>query len=346
MAIGPNADMRAAVFHGSGEPLRLEEVPDPQVGPGEILIRVSACGLCHSDLHYIDHGVPTFRKPPLILGHEAAGLVSAYGAGVTQFAEGDRVLMPALLWCSECRYCRTGRHNICAHSRMPGNDVDGAFAEYVKAPADQCFQVPAEIPLIEGCVIADALTTPYHAVVDRARVQPGELVLVVGCGGVGINAVQIAAIMGAQVIAVDLSDARLTRARELGAALAINPRNDGDYPRTIRRLTDGGVDVAIEAIGNPSTQQQAFNAVRTGGRLILLGYSDKELSLNASRIMYREIEIIGTLGCPPDGYRRVLNLVREGRLQLLVTGRFPLEDINAGLDALRRGDGLRSVVVP
>jgi len=265
---------------------------------------------------------------------------------VTNLAEGDPALMPALLWCGACRYCWTGRHNICAHSRMPGNDIDGAFAEYVKAPADQCFKLPPEIALVEGCVIADALTTPYHAVVDRARVQPGEVVLVVGCGGVGINAVQIAAAMGAHVIGVDLSEERLEWARKCGAVETINPRSDPEYPKTVRRLADGGADVAIEAIGNPATQQQAFNAVRTGGRLILLGYSDKELSLNASRIMYREIEVIGTLGCPPDGYRRVIDMVQEGRLRLLVTGRFPLSDINAGLDALRRSEGLRSVVIP
>ncbi len=338
--------MRAAVFYGSGEPLRLEDVPVPEVGPGELLLKVSACGLCHSDLHYLDHGVPTFHKPPLILGHEAAGVVAKVGSGVTNLAEGDPALMPALLWCGACRYCWSGRHNICVHSRMPGNDVDGAFAEYVKAPADQCFKLPPEIPLVEGCVIADALTTPYHAVVDRARVQPGEIVLVVGCGGVGINAVQIAAAMGAHVIGVDLSDERLEWARTCGAASTINARTDPDYPRTIRKLTDGGVDVAIEAIGNQAAQLQAFGSVRTGGRLILLGYSDKDLALNASRIMYRELMVIGTLGCPPDGYRRVIDMVREGRLRLLVTGQYPLGDINAGLDALRRGEGLRSVVIP
>jgi len=338
--------VRAAVFYGPGEALRIQDMPDPEPGAGEVLIRVAACGLCHSDLHYIDHGVPTFHPPPLILGHEAAGVVAACGPGVTALAEGDRALRPALLWCGGCRYCWSGRHNICAHSRMPGNDVDGAFAEYVKAPAEQCFKLPPEIPLVEGCVIADALTTPYHAVVDRARVQPGEVVVVVGCGGVGVNAVQIAAAMGAHVIGVDLSDDRLEWARKCGAAETINPRSDPDYAKTVRRLTDGGVDVALEAIGNPVTQQQAFNTVRPGGRLILLGYSDKELGLNASRIMYREIEVIGTLGCPPNGYRRVIDLVHEGRLQLLVTGRFPLAEINAGLDALRRSEGLRSVVVP
>ncbi|MDE3074166.1 MAG: zinc-binding dehydrogenase [Chloroflexota bacterium] len=340
--------MRAAVFYASGEPLRLEDVPVPQVGDGEILIDVAACGLCHSDLHYIDHGVPTFKKPPLILGHEAAGIVVDKGKAVTNFELGDRVLMPAVLSCGACRYCWIGRHNICPRGQMPGNDIDGAFAEFVKAPAAQCFKLPEEIPLVEGCVIADALTTPYHAVVDRARVQPGELVLVMGCGGVGLNAVQIANVMGAHVIGVDLSEERLEWARRFGAAETINPAQDPDYLKSLRRRTDGGVDVAIEAIGTPGTQQQAFNTVRPGGRVLFLGYSDKEVALNASRIMYREMEVMGTLGCPPSGYRQVIELVRQGRLEVkaLVTQRFSLEDINPGLDALRASRGVRSVVIP
>ena len=222
-------------------------------------MKVAACGLCHTDLHYIDHGVPTGKHPPLILGHEATGIVALTGigsAGVTNVKEGDRVLLPAILTCGQCAACRYGRENICQNMRMFGNEVDGAYAEYVKAPAKDVFILPAEIPLIEGSIIADAVTTPYHAVKNRAEVRPGDHVVVYGCGGVGLNVIQFANLAGGMVIAVDISDEKL------------------DYPR-------------------------------------------------------------------------VIELVRSGRIQVnpLVTARFPLADIDAGLDALRQGQGIRSVVV-
>ncbi|HEX6384629.1 MAG TPA: alcohol dehydrogenase catalytic domain-containing protein, partial [Anaerolineae bacterium] len=146
--------MKAAVFYAANEPLRVEEVPTPLPGPGEVLVKVAACGLCHTDLHYIDHGVPTFKKPPLILGHEVSGTVAGLGENVTHWKEGDRVLLPAVYGCGQCHYCRTGRENICAHMVMFGNNVDGGYAEYIVAPAKDVIALPEEIPLIEGAIIA------------------------------------------------------------------------------------------------------------------------------------------------------------------------------------------------
>ena len=168
------ATMRAAVFHGPGQPLRLEEVPLPEPGPGEVRVRVAACGVCHTDLHYVDHGTPTFKEPPLILGHEASGRVDALGPGVSGWTAGEPVLLPAVLTCGSCRFCRLGRENVCAEMRMFGNHVDGAYAEHVLAPARDLFRLPPAIPLEEGCIIADALSTPYHAVKNRGQVRPGE----------------------------------------------------------------------------------------------------------------------------------------------------------------------------
>ena len=202
--------MKAAVFHGAGTALVIEEVPTPEPGPEEILVRVAACGVCHTDLHYLDHGTPTFKPPPIILGHEISGTVAVAGNG---FEAGERVLLPAVLTCGRCTYCREGRENICEHSVMLGNNVDGGYAEYVVAPAKDVFRLPAEIPLIEGAIIADAITTPFHAVVRRARVAPGDWVVVFGCGGIGLNVVQLAAAVGGRVVAVDVSDAKLERAR-------------------------------------------------------------------------------------------------------------------------------------
>lgn len=339
--------MRAALFHAPHQPLTIEQVPDPKPGERDILVQVVACGLCHSDLHYTDHGVKTFKPPPLVLGHEASGIVAEVGSQVKEFKVGDRVLVPPIIPCGACRNCRSGRENACDKVVMFGNDIDGAFAEYVVAPARECFHLPAEIPLVEACIISDAVTTPFHGVRNRARLQAGERVVIYGCGGIGLNAVQVAALLGGIVIAVDVVEEKLEWARRLGATEVINAREVPDVPRAVRRLTDGGADVAVEAIGNPRTQEQAFASLRAGGRLLLMGFNPETMALNAGRTTYREMEIIGTLGCRPVDFPVVIELVRRGKLQVapLVTGRFALEDINAGFDALRSGKGIRNVVV-
>lgn len=338
--------MKAAMFHGSGQPLKVEEVPTPTPGAGEALIKIAACGVCHTDLHYIDHGVPTFKKPPLILGHEPSGTVAGLGAGVKGFSEGDRVLLPAVLTCGSCEACRTGRENICENNIMFGNNIDGAYAEYVVAPVKDMFHLPDEIPLNEGSIIADAISTPFHAVKNRAQVKPGDTVVVLGCGGVGVNLVQVASAVGGSVIAVDISPEKLAWARKFGADVTINASEDENWPKTVRKLTGGGADVAIEAIGNPTTIETAFKALRTGGRLVVVGFTNKDITLNAGRIMYREMEIVGSLGCRPVDYPKLIELCRMGKIKVkeLVTARFPLEKINDAFDLLRKGEGLRSII--
>ncbi len=340
--------MKAAVFHAPNTPLRIEEVPTPKPGTGEVLVQVAACGVCHTDLHYLDHGVPTFKKPPLILGHEISGTIAALGREVSTWQEGERVLLPAVYGCGSCVMCRSGRENICEHMVMFGNNRDGGYAQYVLAPAKDVIRLPQEIPLVEGAIIADAITTPYHAVVHRGQVRPGDRVVVFGCGGVGLNLVQIAAALGAQVIAVDILDEKLEWARRLGAQAVINARQVERVDKEVRKLTGGGADIGFEAIGNPATQAQTFASLRSGGRFVVVGYSDKPMTLEVSRVMYREMEIVGSLGCRAVDYPRVLELARQGKIKVreLVTAHFPLEEINAAFEALRRGEGLRSVVVP
>lgn len=340
--------MKAAVFYGSGQPLKVEEVPTPTPGAKEVLVKVAACGLCHTDLHYLDHGVPTFKKPPLILGHETSGTISGVGSEVSQWQEGDRVLLPAVYGCGECEMCRTGRENICERMVMFGNNVDGGYAEYVLAPAKDVLVLPDEIPLVEGAIIADATTTPYHAVVNRGQVKPGDWVVVFGCGGIGLNLVQVADAMGARVVAVDIMDEKLEWAKRLGAQVVLNPQNVERVDKEIRKLTGGGADVAFEAIGNPSTQAQTFASLRTGGRFVVVGFSGKPMTLDTGRVMYREMEILGSLGCRAVDYPKVIQLALQGKIKVveLVTARFSLDDINKGLDTLRRGEGIRSVIVP
>ncbi|MFW6078633.1 MAG: zinc-binding dehydrogenase [Gemmatimonadota bacterium] len=339
--------MKAAVFYGADRPLAVEEIPTPEPGPGEVLVRVAGCGVCHTDLHYIDHGTPTFKEPPLVLGHEIAGTVASPDpAG--RFSEGERVLLPAVLSCGSCVACRSGRENICARSVMLGNNVDGGYAEYIAVPAKDLFRLPDEIPLVEGAIIADAVTTPYHAVVNRGRVRPGDRVAVIGCGGVGLNVVQIAAALGARVVAVDIAPDKRDWARRLGAESVLDPSDAERIDRAVRDRTGGGADVAFEVVGKPETQELAVSSVRTGGRVVLVGYSPSGMRLNGGRVMFRELDVVGSLGCRPVDYARAIELVRQGSVEVvdLVTHRFPLDEIDRAFDVLRAGGSIRSVVVP
>ncbi len=340
--------MKAAIFEGTNQPLVVKEIPTPSPAPDQILVQVAACGLCHTDLHYTDHGVPTFKKPPLVLGHEISGTVAAVGGVANGLNEGQRVLLPAVYGCGRCEMCHRGRANVCPHMIMFGNNIDGGFTEYVLAPAAEAFPLPESIPLVEGCIIADAITTPYHAVVNRGRVRPGDQVVVFGCGGIGLNVVQVAATAGARVIAVDIQDEKLDWARRFGAEEALNSESVERVDKAIRGLTGGGADIAFEAVGHPDVQSSALASLRAGGRFVVVGFSPKPMTLETGRVMFREMEIIGSLGCPPSEYPKVIRLVESGRLKLkeLVTGHFALDEVNAALDGLRDGRGLRSVIVP
>ena len=340
--------MKAAVFYGAHRALAIEERATPTAGPGEIVVKVAACGLCHTDLHYIDHDVPTFATPPLVLGHEASGTVHEVGPDVTEWHLGDRVLIPAVLSCGRCEACRRGRENICERGSMLGNHIDGAYAEYVRVPAKDTLALPPDLPLEEACLIADAVSTPYHAVVNRGEVRPGQRVVVFGCGGVGINIVQIAAAAGADVWAVDTNPTRLAYAEQFGAAHLIHASGTTDTAKAIRRETAGGVDVAFEAIGNPMTIRQALDSLHRGGRLVIVGFSAHSAELPVGKVMFAELEIRGSLGCRPVDYPRIIELARAGKIRIapLVTERVSLDDINHGLDSLREGRGLRTIVVP
>ncbi len=340
--------MRAAVLTRPGAMLEIKEVPTPTPGPGQVLVKVAACGVCHTDLHYIEHGVPTFKPPPIILGHEASGTIAELGDRVEGFEVGTRVLVPAVVTCGTCRYCRVGRENICTSMVMFGNHVDGAYAEYFLAPAKDVFRLPDSVPLEEGSVIADAISTPYHAVVNRGNVRAGDVVVVFGCGGVGINAVQIAATCGAKVIAVDISEKKLAWAKSFGASECVNASEHSRVSKVIRKLTGGGADVAFEVIGNPETIEAAFDCVRPGGRLVVVGYTDKSISLSAGKIMFREVEVVGSLGCRPVDYPRLIQMCAEGKVRVkeTVTHRFALEDISEAFAVMKDGASLRSIVVP
>lgn len=339
--------MRGAVLRAGSPRLEVVDLPDPTPTAGEVVVEVIGCGFCHTDLHYLDHGVPTAKPPPVVLGHEISGRVRDLGVDVDPRWRGRTVVLPAVLPCGRCALCRTGRGNVCPDLRMYGNHIDGGFAGLVSAPADLLVDLPKEIDPVKGAVIADALSTPYHAVTHRAAVRPGEWVVVIGCGGVGMNLVQFARLAGGHVLAVDLSDRKLELAQRLGASETLQP-GGADFARAVRSITGGGADVAFEAVGSPTTIEMAFASLKRGGRVCLVGYSDRPAPIPVHKVMFLEYTLVGSLGCRPVDYPRVVELVRTGRIQLdpVVTGTVPLEDVNDAADELRRGDGLRSVVVP
>ncbi|MCK4439686.1 zinc-binding dehydrogenase, partial [Candidatus Bathyarchaeota archaeon] len=203
-----------------------------------------------------------------------------------------------------------------------------------------------EIALEEASIISDAMSTPFHALKNRANVRPGDSVVIYGVGGVGLNAVQIAVALGAFVIAVDKVDEKLEHARELGAAETINV--DVENPvKAVRRITGGGADVAVEAIGIPEVMRMAFDSVRWGGRAVIVGYSNKDLSISAARLMFREIEVYGSLGCRIVDFPPLVDMVRRGKLKLLVSDKMPLDRINEALEMLRKGKiKTRAIVIP
>lgn len=340
--------MRAARFTGSGQPLELVDLPDPVPGEGEILVEVAACGICHTDLSFTDHGIPTMKEPPLVLGHEISGRVKELGPGAAGFEPGQPVLLPAVYGCGECRYCRAGRENLCQSMAFFGSSRDGGFAELIAAPAKVVFPLPEELPLEACCVIADAVSTPWHAVKNRGRVREGDRVVVFGCGGIGMNVVQAAAAHGGEVLAVDVRDSALAVAKELGAAHVLNSTGVDRLDKAVKGVFKGGADIAFEAIGKKPTIEAAFASLAKGGRLCVVGYTADPVTLAAAKIMFFEQEVVGSLGCPTAEYPGLIQAVAEGSMKVepLVTNRVSLEEIGKGFDLLREHVGIRTIVVP
>ena len=341
--------MKAAVFYGPGKELQIEEVPTPKPGPGEVLVRVAATGVCATDVHYVFHGVPTGKKPPLILGHEISGIIEEVGPYVTGWSPGDRVLVIPTVSCGMCYNCLTGRDNVCENMKMIGNDLDGGYAEYVKAPVRALVKLPPDLPvsLEDASVISDAMATAYHAVKTRGKVGPGNKVVIFGVGGLGIHAVQIALALGAFVVAVDIDPKKLELAKQLGVHEVVNSAEVNAVDEIRKILGRPGADVAFDFVGNPQVTDQAFRVLRTGGTLVVVGYSEKTWNLPLNRLMYREMTVLGSLGSPLSDYQELVQLVRLGKVKPIVTERYKLEQINEALRKLNEGKVIgRQIVIP
>jgi propanol-preferring alcohol dehydrogenase len=334
--------MIAARLHEINRQLRIDRLRVPSVSADEVLVRVRAAGICHSDINYLE-GIGKVGKLPITLGHEIAGTIARRGSKVRGLGEGDRVLVHYVVSCGRCTFCRTQRENYCLNYRMIGKDMDGGFAEYVKVPARSIVKLPEPLPFTQAAIVGCAVSTAHHAL-KRARVKPGEAVAVFGVGGLGMHAIQLAKkIFKARlVIAVDVQDWKLKKARHFGATATVNAA-DRDTEEAIKRITDGEfADVAIDFVGRSSSMTQAVASVGKGGRVVIVGISRDNLQLSPYQTLIgKEMELIGVDDHLKGELTQLLQFIRTRKLDLSqsVTHTLPLEKINDGLQILKSGEG-------
>ncbi|MFF8475121.1 Zn-dependent alcohol dehydrogenase [Streptomyces sp. NPDC015414] len=363
----------AAVFRTPNEPLTIERVSISSTPPpGEVLVRLRASGVCHSDLHVLlgEWEVPS----PMILGHEGAGIVESVGEGVTTLKAGDHVVLSWTPSCHRCRYCISGRPVLCdmvsehsanhlsfdGRSRITsagGGDVLsfaglGTFGEYALVPESGAIAIRDDAPFPQSALVGCAVTTGVGAAVNTAGVRPSDTVLVLGCGGVGLNAIQGARLAGARkIIAADISDEKLEQARVFGATDLINNGRE-DFTVRVRQLTDGrGVEIAIEAIGLPRTIESAYEVLARGGTAVVAGQvaDGLKVSIDPFVMSDQELSLIGSnygSSKPASDFPLLIDHYMNHRLDLdsLVTSVIDLKDVNEAFDQMKRGIGIRSVI--
>jgi Zn-dependent alcohol dehydrogenase len=356
--------------YGVSQPLVIEELELAGPGPGCVLVEVAAAGLCHSDLSVINGTRP--RVMPMVLGHEAAGVVRETGPGVQGFSRGDHVVFSYVPACGGCLYCAVGRPALCengAKANLAGTLLDGgrsftnragerlhhhlgvsAFSQFTVAARESLVKIDAALPLEIAALFGCAVTTGVGAVINSARVEPGSSVAVFGLGGVGLSVVLGAHASGAEpIIAVDTILQKLDRARELGATAAIE--SGGDVVASIRDLSHGGVDYAFECAGIETALMQAYEATRRGGTTIAIGLPapQKQFTIPAVSLVAEERTVKGSYmgsAVPKRDIPRLIALYRSGRLpvDLLLTDRVSLEELNSAFDCLDRGEAVRQIL--
>lgn len=357
--------MRAAVLNEIGD-TKLEVRDDAATttpGPGEVRVRIRATGVCHSDLSAMNGTLPVL--PPAVLGHEGCGEIVEVGEGVTSVGEGDRVVVVWIPPCGECRYCLGGQPNLCSAVLLPAattprfklGDTDafgfvgtGTFAEYTVLPEQAVQAIPADVPFEVGALIGCGVTTGVGSVINTAAVRPGSSVAVIGCGGVGISAIQGARLAGAaEIVAVDLVERKRDWAREFGATHAVSPDDLGDLSG---ELTAGeGFDYVFEVVGRAPTIRAAYEATRRGGTTVVVGAGAEHeiVEFNAYELFFNERTLKGAVYGSADvrvDFDRIIRLWRAGRLDLegMITRRLTLEQVNDGLEALESGEVIRQVI--
>jgi S-(hydroxymethyl)glutathione dehydrogenase/alcohol dehydrogenase len=357
--------MRAALLHNTGDE-KLEIIDDLEVdapGPGEVTIKIEATGVCHSDLHAMQGSLP--QPAPFVPGHEGAGTISAVGEGVTALAEGDHVVVAWSPPCGKCNNCVERKQpHLCVMiqfaiagvprftrngERVFGMAGTGTFAEYLTVPQEAAVKIDDDIPFEIASLIGCGVSTGVGAAINTAKVEPGSKVVVFGCGGVGIAAIQGAHVAGASIIvAVDLNEDKLELAKTFGATHGVKP---DDLAALQAELTGDGFDYAFEAIGLPVTMRAAYDSVRRGGTACVIGVGamDKEVSFNGFEIFFSEKNFMGSYYGSVDvrsDFHRLLSLWKSGQLNLdgMITNRMKIDEINDAFDIMKKGEAIRTVI--
>lgn len=363
---GEYAFMKAAICYEFGQPLVIEEIEIEPPQAGEITVKVAACAICHSDIHYIEGGWGGIL--PAVYGHEAAGVVEAVGPGVSRVRPGERVVVSLLRACGHCFFCSQGQPHLCEGSFAMDRESrlhtksgqplhqgmrTGAFAEYVVVDQSQVVPIPAAMPFDSASLLACGVITGWGAVTNTAQVPAGSSVVVIGTGGVGLNSIQGAALSGAYpVIAVDLVEGKLAAAHTFGASHTLNPAVT-EPVSAIKALTQGrGADYVFVTVGSARAIEQGLDFLRRGGTLVIVGmpasgatsqFEGGNLAGDSQRILGSKM---GSTRLPVD-VPRLVTLYQAGRLKLdeLITRRYPLTEINEAIAAVKRGEALRNVIV-
>jgi alcohol dehydrogenase, propanol-preferring len=330
----PESTYTAAVVHDFHGPLTLEQVPRPELQAGQVLVKVEASGLCHTDIHAAHGDWPVKPSPPFIPGHEGVGLVAELGPGVSEVAVGDRVAMPWLGYaCGTCDHCVSGWETLCLEQKNMGYSIDGGFGEYAVAYGRYVVRVPDGIDPLDAAPLTCAGVTTYKAI-KVAGTRSSDLVAVFGVGGLGHLAIQYAAIAGGRVIAVDLFDEKLELARELGAEFTVNARTE-DPIEAIQRL--GGADQAIALAVSPRAFEQAYRSLRRGGTLVFVALpADNEVKLPIFETVLNGIKIVGSIVGTRTDLREVFELHGAGKTSVIREVR-PLEQVNEAIADVEAG---------
>jgi len=352
----PDRDRYSWCMVEPGQPLERTEGAARTPEPGEVLIEIAGCGVCHTDIGFLDGHVPTRGGLPLVLGHEISGTVLEAGDGATEWIGSD-VLVPAVIACGACEPCAAGLPNVCSNQKLPGNNLDGGFATHVTVPATGLSvieNVPAGYELADLSVVADAVTTPLQAV-TRAEVTEGDFVVVIGAGGIGTFAAQIAAARGATVVVVDIEASRLAPLLDHGAAAAVNATGLSafDVRQQVREHASslGASRIGwkiFECSGTPSGQETAYGLLVPAATLSIVGFTPHKVTIRLSNLMAFDARAIGNWGCAPDLYPDAIELVTSGQIQLLpFTRKVPMSEIATVLDEARQGsDPRRPILIP
>jgi len=340
--------MRAVRFTQIGKPLERAEIPVPEIGPTDVLIRVAAAGICHSDAHY-RAGISKIDNLPLTLGHEVAGIVEKVGTNVRKVSPGHRVCVHYLVHCGACEFCRRGLEQFCATVQMIGKSRDGGYAEFISVPAANAFALPDEVSFEVGAIMMCSSATALHAL-NKARLKAGESVAIFGFGGLGFSALQLArAFDCGQIYIVEINATKLALAEKLGAA-AIDA-TAGDPVEQVQQATDGkGVDVSLELIGSAQTMRQAVQCLGVLGRTALVGLTKESMSIFPyTELINKEAEIIGVSDHLASQIPTLLEFARSGKLSFpkdaLRLVDLDADQINAALDELQHSiDHIRTVI--